>query len=110
MAMIETLKGKNALITGASIAGALVVEQLLERRGKPMPNLVDKLPGNAGDLIDDLGRGVTSVAKRASSAIGNGDDDQSAEEHDDSSSRGLEELAERRQERQERRERRRNQS
>ena len=63
MAMIEALKGKNALITGASIAGALVVEQLLERRSNPVPNVVEKLPGNAGDLIDDLGRALKAAQK-----------------------------------------------
>ena len=108
MATIQALKGKNALITGASIAGALVVEHLLERRGNPMQNVVEKLPGNAGDLIDDLGRGVTSAAKRASSAIGS--DGGGAEEKDDNDARGLEELAERRRERQKRREQRQNQS
>ena len=115
MATTDVLKGKNALITAASIVGAVALEFLLDRRGdagnagKKVSDAVGKLPGNAGDLMDDLGRGVKSVTAKATAAVrGEGDDDGDAGEQSDGGEElGLDELAERRREREERRERRR---
>jgi hypothetical protein len=113
MATTDALKGKNALITAASIVGAVALEFLLERRGdagkagKKVSEAVGKLPGNAGDLMDDLGRGVKSVTGKATAAVrGEGDEDgeqrgNGGEELD------LDELAERRHRREQRREQRR---
>jgi hypothetical protein len=114
MATTDALKGKNALITAASIAGAVALEFLLDRRGdagkarEKVSDVVGKLPGNAGDLMDDLGRGVKSVTSKATATLsGDGDDDAAEEETDGGDDLGLDELAERRREREERRERRR---
>jgi hypothetical protein len=113
MATTEVLKGKNALITAASIVGAVALEFLLERRGdagkagKKVSDAVGKLPGNAGDLIEDLGRGVKSVTGKTTAAV-RGDADDDAEQHGDGDEEfGLDELAERRRRREQRREQRR---
>ena len=113
MATTDALKGKNALITAASVVGAVALEFLLERRGdaakagKKISETVGKLPGNAGDLMDDLGHGVKSATGKATAAVrGDGDDD-AEQTGDDGEELGLDELAERRRQREERRERRR---
>ena len=111
MATTDALKGKNALITAASIVGAVALEFLLERRGdagkagKKVSDAVGKLPGNAGDLMDDLGRGVKSVTGKATAA-GRGDEDGEQRSEGDEEL-DLDELAERRLQREQRRERRR---
>jgi hypothetical protein len=110
MAIIDALKSKNGLITAASMIGAVGAQALLERRGRKMPDVVESLPGKAGDLMDDLGRGVSSAAKKATSAVrggGSDDDDSSDRRESDGDDRGLDELAERRRQREERREQRR---
>ena len=115
MATTDAIKGKNALITAASMVGAVAVEFLLERRAggakKKVSDAVAKLPGKSGDLMDDLGRGVSSVARKATDAVrGDGDDDDRGDDAhrlNDDDERGLDELAERRREREERRQRRR---
>ena len=116
MATTDALKGKNALITAASIVGAVALEFLLERRGdagkagKKVSDAVGKLPGNAGDLMDDLGRGVKSVTEKATAAVrGDGDDESEPRsgDVDGDEELGLDELAERRRQREERREQRR---
>jgi hypothetical protein len=117
MATTDALKGKNALITAASVVGAVALEFVLDRRGntgKKVSDAVGKLPGNAGDLMDDLGRGVSSMTRKATAAVRGGDDDDGADRRSsdgDSDGDGgeldLEELATRRREREERRERRR---
>jgi hypothetical protein len=113
MATTDALKGKNALITATSIVGAVALEFLLERRvdagkaGKKVSDAVGKLPGNASDLIEDLGRGVKSVTANTTAAV-RGDADEDAKQHSDGDEEfGLDELAERRRQREERREQRR---
>jgi len=111
MATTDALKGKNALITAASIVGAVALEFLLERRGdagnagKKVSDAVGKLPGNAGDLMDDLGRGVKSVTGKATAAVRGEEDGE--ERSDGGEELDLDELAERRHRREQRREQRR---
>jgi hypothetical protein len=114
MATTEALKGKNALITAASIVGAVALEFLLERRGdagkagKKVSDAVGKLPGSAGDLMDDLGRGVKSVTDKATAAVrGDGDDQDGGHRSNGGEELDLDELTERRHRREERREQRR---
>jgi hypothetical protein len=115
MATTEALKGKNALITAASIVGAVALEFLLERRGdagkagKKVSDAVGNLPGNAGNLMDDLGRGVKSVTGKATAAVrGDGDEDQDGgQRSNDGAEFDLDELAGRRNQREQRREQRR---
>ena len=113
MATTGALKGKNALITAASIVGAVALEFLLERHGdagkagRKVSDAVGKLPGNAGDLMDDLGRGVKSVTGKATAgARGDGDEDGEQRSEGDEGL-DLDELVERRRQREQRRERRR---
>jgi hypothetical protein len=92
--------------------GAVGAQALLERRGRKLPDAVKDVPGKAGDLMEDLGRGVSSVTKKAKSAVpsglGAGDDDSDDRDDDGGGEeRGLDELAERRRQREERREQRR---
>jgi len=118
MATIDALKSKNTLITAASVVGALVLDAVLGRRGKStkLSNVSDRLP-DGGDLVDDLRDGVSSVARKAKSAVptgsGGGEQSDGGDEADErsggdggGSERGVDELAERRRERQERRDQR----